>query len=107
MVRITVPQYHPITVVAADEPRYYFAQLIATCANTMQLRLRRPVPSVASLQIRSVIIEALGPIAIRIGCRNISTPQDYLVRVELPNPVSLDIVFLPSSEDDLPAESSA
>jgi hypothetical protein len=99
MIRITVSPKHPITIVAADERRFHFAQLIAVSKNIMWLQLRKAVPSIASLDVSSVFIETFGQLSevrfgtvtLEIGCHNISTVRDRLVKLEFADPSAVNI----------------
>jgi hypothetical protein len=91
MIRITVSPKHPITIVAADERRFHFAQLVGVSKNVMRLRLRKAVPSAALLNASSVIIETLGAVTIQIGCRNISSVRDRFLKLQFQDAPSLDI----------------
>jgi hypothetical protein len=100
MIRITVSPKHPVTVVAADERRFHFAQLFGASRNIMRVRLRKAVPSVALLNASSVIIETLGAVTIQIDCRNVSAKGDRILRLKFPDPASLDIQITPNPEDN-------
>lgn len=91
MIRITVSPKHPVTVVAADERRFHFAQLLGVSKNVMRLRLRKAVPSAALLNASSVIIETLGAVTIQIGCRNVSSLRDRVLKLQFHDTSSLDM----------------
>lgn len=71
----------------------------------MRLRLRRAVPSIPLLRIRSVIIETLGGVTIQIDCRNVSARGDRLVNLEFQNPASLNFQIIPNLEDNTSSDS--
>lgn len=103
MIRITVSPKHPITIVAADERRFHFAQLTGVSKNIMQLRLRRAVPSIALLDVSSVFIETfaqlsdvrLGTVTIEIDCINISSARDRFLKLQCEDASSLDMRVTP------------
>ena len=105
MICITVSRGHPITITAADEPRFHFAKLISGSENVMQLQLRKRVPDIASLNISSIIIETFaqlgdvraGFVGIEIDCRNISSPRSRLLKLALLEPLSLTFRVTPES----------
>jgi hypothetical protein len=100
MIRITVAPKHPVTIVAADGHHFYFARLISVSKNIMRVQLRKAVPSVAQLKASNVIIETLGRVTIELSCRNVSTSTDRLMKLEFPNPTSLDIRITPNRENN-------
>lgn len=89
MIRITLTRDHPITVVAASEKRYHFAQFVSGTDDIIELRLRKMVPNAQLLDVRSIIVETFGQIgrirfgavAIEIECFNISVRQHPLLQV--------------------------
>jgi hypothetical protein len=101
MTRVSVSSGHPITVIAADPVGYHFCQLIDVTKNVVRLRLRRAVPDARAINIRSIIIEALGNVTVEIDCRNISAPGGSFLSLEIVEPVSLDIRVADSRTQDL------
>lgn len=103
MIRITVSPKHPVTIVAADERRFHFAQMAGVTKNIMRLRLRKAVPSIALLNASSVIIETfaqfsdvrLGTVTIEIDCLNISSGRDRFLKLQCQDASSLDIRVTP------------
>lgn len=71
----------------------------------MRLRLRHAAPSIALLRVRSVIIEALGGVTIELSCRNVSTGTDRLLKLEFPDPASLEFQITPNPEDNISSDS--
>lgn len=105
MIQITVSARHPITIRAVGEPRYHFAQLISSSGNVMRLRLRKAVPSIALLNVRSVFVETfgqfsdvrVGTVTIEIDCLNISSGRDRFLKLQCQDAASLDIRVTPES----------
>lgn len=103
MIRITVSSQHPVTVVAADKTRFHFARIISASKNVMLLRLRKAVPTISSLDVRSMIIETfaqlsdvrLGTVTIDIDCLNISSARDRFLKLQCQDTLSLVIRVTP------------
>lgn len=103
MIRITVSSQHPVTVVAADKKRFHFARIISASKNVMLLRLRKDVPTISSLDVRSMIIETfaqlsdvrLGSVTIEIDCLNISRTRDRFLKLQCQDSLALDIQITP------------
>jgi hypothetical protein len=92
-----------VTIVAADARRFHFARIISASKEVMRLRLRKAVPNIALLNVRSVIIETfaqlsdvrLGSVTIEIDCLNISSTHDRLLRLQVQNAPSLHLRITP------------
>ena len=103
MIRITVSPKHPVTIVAADERRFHFAELVGVSKNIVHLRLRKAVPSIALLDVSSVFIETfaqlsdvrLGTVTIEIDCLNISSTRDRFLKLQFQDTPSLDFRVTP------------
>lgn len=99
MIWITVSPNHPVTVIADDERRFHFGQVVGASKNTIVVRLRQTVRSIALLNARALIIETfgqiseikLGTVTIELDCVNISSAHDYFLSLRIADAPALDI----------------
>ncbi len=99
MIRITMSEKHPITVVTDDDQRYHFAWVVSASPERVELQLRRPNPRLHLLRVTHLIVETFGQlsgarfgtVSIEIDCRNVSVSDEDLLLVR---PISADAVQL-------------
>lgn len=103
MIIITASLHHPVTVVAADKRKYYFARLIGYSAGMLQVELRQELGNESTLYVTSVIVETfaqlsgrrVGTITIEISCSNATVEADRDLKLRLDDSRSLDFQVAP------------
>ena len=103
MIRITVTEKHPITVIANGEPRYHFAQIIGVSASTIQLQLRRRSSRPNEVRASGLFVETFaqistarfGTVSIEIDARNVSRRTDDLLLVHPIAAHALQVIVSP------------
>jgi hypothetical protein len=89
MINIVLTPLHPVTIVAADQRRYYFARMIAAPGRLILVELRTKTP-VPLLPVTHLIIEMFGllgvvragTVSIEIACRHVSPSGTRLLRLQ-------------------------
>ncbi len=89
MIRITVSEKHPVTVMTDDDRRYHFAWLVGVSGDRVELQLRSPMPRPHELRVTGMIVETFGQlntarfgtVSIEIDCENVSGPDEHLLLV--------------------------
>lgn len=103
MIRINISRNHPVTITTDDKRQFHFAQVVAASRDTIQLRLRKVVPSIALLDTRSLIIETfaqlsdvrLGTVTVEVDCLNVSSVRDRFLKLRFQDAPALEIRVIP------------
>ncbi len=103
MIRITVSEKHPITVVTDDDQRYHFAWLVSASPEVVELHLRKPIPPPHELKVIGFFIETFGQLSsvrsgavtVEVQCCNVSGPDEDLLLVRPIAANALEFVVTP------------